>query len=375
MSTPYRIHCLVPDLPTPEAVLPFLEEMHENRWYSNFGPLVKRFEAELTAFLGRENGAEGCHVATFSSATTAMELALKAMKLPAGANVLVPAVTFPATALVAMNAGLTPVLADVDLESWELTPDIARAALAQGEYAAVIPVAAFGRPVDPAPWVAFQKETGVPVILDVAAALGQQDIHKDLTYCFSLHATKPFGVGEGGLLVSSDEAMITLSRSLSNFGFQGPAGVVLEAGTNAKFPEYFASVGLVQIARWYEVSERRQAVLDKYLTGLKKAGNSIVLQQGTGDFIPAVFPIYMPGKAEKLVARMDAAGIQTRRWYLPPLYDHPALGHLPYADKTSDMPFAGCEKLRTGLVGLPFHAFLSDEDIKEICDIVAGVYV
>lgn len=353
--------------------MPFLQEMHENRWYSNFGPLVKRFEAELTAFLERENGAVGCHVATFSSATTAMELALKAMNMPAGAKVLVPAVTFPATALVVMNAGLVPVLADVDLETWELTPEIAHAALEQGEYAAVVPVAAFGRPVDSAPWAAFQKETGVPVILDVAAALGQQDIHRDLTYCFSLHATKPFGVGEGGLLVSSDEAMITLSRSLSNFGFQGPAGVVQQAGTNAKFAEYFAAVGLVQAKRWEEVTARRQAVLDQYLAGLKKAGNSIVLQQGTGDFIPAVFPIYIPGKAEELVARMDSAGIQTRRWYLPPLYDHPALAHLPHADKQADAPFAACEELRTGLVGLPFHAFLSDEDIKEICDLVAEV--
>jgi len=347
--------------------------MHENRWYSNFGPLVKRFEAELKAFLERENGAEGCHVATFSSATTALELALKAMNLPAGANILVPAVTFPATALVVMNAGLTPVLADVDRETWELSPAIANAALAKDDYAAVIPVAAFGRPVDTAPWVAFQKETGVPVVLDVAAALGQQDIHKDMTYCFSLHATKPFGVGEGGLLVSGDEALITLSRSLSNFGFQGPAGVVQQAGTNAKFAEYFAAVGLVQAARWQEVAGRRQAVLDLYLAGLKKAGNAVTLQQGTGNFIPAVFPIYLPGKAEALVARMDEAGIQTRRWYLPPLYDHPALAHLPVADKETAAPFPVSEELRGGLVGLPFHAFLSNEDIKEICDLVAEV--
>jgi len=363
----------VPDLPAPDTVLPYLQEMHENRWYSNFGPLVKRFEAELKAFLERENGAEGCHVATFSSATTALELALKAMNLPAGANILVPAVTFPATALVVMNAGLTPVLADVDRETWELSPAIANAALAKDDYAAVIPVAAFGRPVDTAPWVAFQKETGVPVVLDVAAALGQQDIHKDMTYCFSLHATKPFGVGEGGLLVSGDEALITLSRSLSNFGFQGPAGVVQQAGTNAKFAEYFAAVGLVQAARWQEVAGRRQAVLDLYLAGLKKAGNAVTLQQGTGNFIPAVFPIYLPGKAEALVARMDEAGIQTRRWYLPPLYDHPALAHLPVADKETAAPFPVSEELRGGLVGLPFHAFLSNEDIKEICDLVAEV--
>lgn len=374
MTTSFRISCLVPDLPEPSEVAPFLEEMHANRWYSNFGPLATRFEAEILGFLERENGATNCFVGTFSSATTALELALKAMQLAEGAKVLVPALTFPATALAVMNVGLTPVLADVDPDTWELTPAIAKTALNEEPCSAVIPVAAFGRPVESAPWVAFQKETGVPVLMDVAAALGQQQIDSALNYCFSLHATKPFGVGEGGLLVSGNQDLILRARSLSNFGFQGSAGVVQQAGTNAKFGEYYAAVGLVQATRWQEVMDRRRAVLEHYTHGLGKLGNLIRLQQGTGDFVPAVFPVHVDGRAEALVERLHGAGVQTRRWYLPPLYEHPALAHLKTVGANPGQPLPVCDELKRSLVGLPFHGFLSEQDITEICDIVAGEF-
>lgn len=371
MSTEYRIQCLVPDLPAPSEVMPQLEEMHANRWYSNFGPIVKQFEAEITSFLERENGASDCFVATFSSATTALELVLKAMNLAAGSRVLLPALTFPATALAVMNVGLVPVLCDVDEISWELTPEIAEKALAEKECVAVMPVAAFGKPVDSADWSVFQKNTGIPVILDVAAALGQQTISPDLIYCFSLHATKPFGVGEGGLLVTGNQGLLLRTRSLSNFGFQGPAGVVQQAGTNAKFGEYYAAVGLAQIGRWQEVMDRRDSVLRNYSKGLHKAGNHIRLQGGTGDFIPAVFPIYAQGRAGRIEASLKTAGIHTRRWYLPPLYEHPGLTGMegPFGLEPSAFPV--CEDLKTSLIGLPFHGFLTPDDIEDICRIVA----
>jgi dTDP-4-amino-4,6-dideoxygalactose transaminase len=358
-------------LPAPAEVLPLLEEMHSNRWYSNFGPLVRRFEAEMEAFLARENGARGVAVATFSSATTALELALRAIQLTPGSKVLVPALTFPATALAVMNAGHIPVLTDVDAETWEMSAVDARRACAAGDYAAVIPVAAYGRPVDGAPWAEFQEQTGVPVLMDVAAALGQQPVDDGLTYCFSLHATKPFGVGEGGLLVSQDQDMITRSRSLSNFGFSGPAGVIQQAGTNAKFGEYYAAMGLSQIARWPALIARRREVLESYLTAIRPLSNKVGLQKSVGDFVPAVFPVYVKDGAGSLIARLDEAGIQTRRWYLPPLYEHPALAGVSGTVGDEPSAFPVCEELKHSLVGLPFHSFLSNEDVQKIIRIVS----
>ncbi|NVJ97149.1 MAG: DegT/DnrJ/EryC1/StrS family aminotransferase [Alphaproteobacteria bacterium] len=345
--------------------------MYSNRWYSNFGPLVRRFESDILSFLQEHNGAQDCFVGTFSSATTALELVLKAIHLPKGSRVLVPALTFPATALAVLNVGMIPVLADVAPESWELTPEIAENALSEKAISVVMPVAAFGKPVDSAGWAAFQQKTGVPVVLDAAAALGQQDILGELIYCFSLHATKPFGVGEGGLLVTGNEDLVIETKSLSNFGFQGPAGVVREIGTNAKFGEYYAAVGLAQIGRWQEVMDRRTAVLDQYKAGLHRAGNSVSLQQGTGNFIPAVFPVYAKGRAKALEEKLADAGIHTRRWYLPPLYEHPGLKGMEGVVNLEPASFPVCEDLKESLLGLPFHGFLTAEDTAEISNIVA----
>jgi len=367
----YNIHCLVPDLPSPSEVMPLLEEMHSNRWYSNFGPLVQRFERAMETFLEEENGARGFGVATFSSATTALELAIRALEFEPGTKVLVPALTFPATALAVLNAGHEPVLIDVDAHTWELSPELAAKACAEESYGAVVPVAAYGRPIDGAGWAAFQEKTGVRVLMDVAAALGQQPIEDTLTYCFSLHATKPFGVGEGGLLVSQDAQLIDRSKSLSNFGFSGPAGVIQRQGTNAKFGEYYAAMGLAQIDRWPELIERRREVMDLYQQQLNKLTNRVGLQAGMGSYVPAVFPVYVKNGAEALIAALDAGGVQTRRWYLPPLYEHPALKGTSGAFGDDPSAFPVCEDLKHSLVGLPFHGFLGAEDIAKIISIVS----
>ena len=372
MTTETRIFCLVPDMPEPSDIAPYLEEMHRNRWYTNFGPLNTRFEAAMTDFLA-EGGSGGMSVGTFSSATTGLELMLRAMRLPAGGKVLIPALTFPATALAVMNAGLEPVFGDVDPYSWELTPEIARAAHAHKSLVAVMPVAAFGKPVPTKPWQAFQAETGVPVLIDAAAALGQQAVPKDLSAVFSLHATKPFGVGEGGLVVTSDQPLLARAKSLSNFGFVGLAGVVQQTGTNAKFGEYYAAVGLAQIQRWQRVIEKRQHVAHIYLERLAPLCNKVKLQADFEDFTPAVLPIYVAGKAEEIHTAMATAGIQTRKWYLPLLHLHPALAHLSFAAPGGQDSIHSCSELSNGLIGLPFHGFLSAEDIDEICTILARI--
>ncbi len=358
----------MPDLPTPSAVEPYLQAMHERRWYSNFGPLVTQFEREMAQFL---RGGEGQAV-SFSSATTALELAIRAMGLREGANVLVPALTFPATALAVINAGLRPVFCDVDAESWVLTPDIAEAALQHTSVDLVMPVATFGKPLDAKIWLDFQKSSNVPVLLDAAAALGQQAVVSGVNTVFSLHATKPFGVGEGGLLVTSDADLARKSRSLSNFGFQG-TGEVLSLGTNAKMGEYYAAVGLAQIQRFEDVMASRRTVLSAYLQALKPYENSVGLQQGVeeGAFIPAVFPIYMQGKAPSLTEKLQEARVQIRHWYLPPLYRHKALAGydvIGMVDSAQGLPV--CEDLAASLVGLPFHAFLKNDDIELICQLI-----
>ena len=121
-----RIACLVPDLPAAEAILPYLREIDAARWYTNFGPLATRFEARAAALVGADPPP---HCVATASGTLALECALRALDLPAASRVLVPAFTFPATALAVLSAGHVPVLADVDPGSWTLTTALVEAQL------------------------------------------------------------------------------------------------------------------------------------------------------------------------------------------------------------------------------------------------------
>ncbi|MFT7460972.1 MAG: dTDP-4-amino-4,6-dideoxygalactose transaminase, partial [Planctomycetota bacterium] len=227
----WTISCLVPDLPQTVDIIPYLQEIDKNRWYSNFGPLQRQFENVLSGFLAEKYGHQ-LRVVTLSSATAVLELTLQAMKLRQGARILLPSLTFPATILAVLRCGYTPVLADVDADSWALHADYALKAAQTTAIDAVLPVAAFGYPLPIASWESFQAESGIPVLIDAAGALGVQTISAEVPVIFSLHATKPLGIGEGGALVTSNEGLADDVRQLSNFGFG--AGEIEQAGTNAK---------------------------------------------------------------------------------------------------------------------------------------------
>jgi dTDP-4-amino-4,6-dideoxygalactose transaminase len=273
--------------------------------------------------------------------------------------VLVPAFTFPATALAVLNAGYVPVLADVDRESWTLTPALAHAQLAHAYCRAVVPVAALGCPVDVAGFDQLAMARGVAVVVDGAGAFGLQDVGT-APVAFSLHATKPLGIGEGGLVVTRDAAFAQRVRQQSNFGFQQHALAV--AGTNAKLSEYAAAVGLAQLSRAAEVFARRRVGWERLRTALQGV-EGVTLQRGMAAAGPAVLAVRIPGDGSAGRDALAAQGIESRRWYCPPLHRHPALAALPRAGALDV-----AEDLDAHLVGVPFHAFLTAAD----CDRIAG---
>ena len=373
MSAPSnaRIPLLVPDLPTADELLPWLQRIDKNRWYTNFGPLVLEFESALTRYLSnRPSGpsqGEIC-LTTVSSGTAAIELAILALALPERSRVLLPAFTFPATCTAIQRAGLSPVFSDVDEKSWMLTPAIARTVLRHGRYDLVMPVATFGCPQPADAWDEFSRETGIPVLIDAAAAFDNQDIGQRGVVAFSLHATKTFGVGEGGLVVARNGAIIERVRQLSNFGI-GPNGIINQSGDNAKMSEYHAAVGLAQLTRWARLRERNRMIWQTYRRCLKPPGEQIGFQRGPEEWVHSQMPITMrAANVPRLAAWLGEAGVETRRWYYPPLPKHPAFSAIPCIgpDGKKDLPVTA--RLADGLLGLPFHTSLKEPQIEFICD-------
>jgi dTDP-4-amino-4,6-dideoxygalactose transaminase len=369
--SPTRIPLLVPDLPTADELLPWLQRIDKNRWYTNFGPLVLEFESALRRYLSnRPSGSSQGEISltTVSSGTAAIELALLARALPERSRVLLPAFTFSATCTAIQRAGLRPVFSDVDEKSWMLTPDIACAALRHIRFDLVLPVATFGCPQPTNEWDEFSRETGIPVLIDAAAGFGNQEIGERGIVTFSLHATKTFGVGEGGLVAARTPEFIEKVRRLSNFGI-GVDGIIRQGGDNAKMSEYHAAVGLAQLTRWARLRERNKMIWQAYQRGLKPLGGQIGFQQGAEERVHSQMPVLVPaGQVSRLTTWLTEQGIETRRWYCPPLPKHPAFSDIPCigSDGKQDLPVTA--RLADGLLGLPFHTSLKESQIEYICE-------
>ena len=383
-----EIPFLLPDLPQAEEVLPFLRRIDKTKWYSNFGPLQHELESRLAeAFFPELLGASDRIVAC-SSGTAAIELALEALTLPKNSRVLVPSFTFAATATAIIRAGYTPIFCDVDPESWSLTPEIAYGVLNYLSVDVVVPVAALGAPQDAIGWGEFAIKTGIPVVIDAAAALGEQPSHPSLTVCYSMHATKRFGIGEGGLVVAPDAHHAEEIRRLSNFGFHD--SIVMTAGSNYKLSEYHAAVGLAQMARLSLLKKRRERVCQAYESHLHLERGCYSVQKNTQlvfndneTIISLKKPMFTSTVAVQinhagvdaslLVDELLARGIGVRRWYAPSLHKHNGFNHLETVDVNGGRSLVVTESLNASLIGLPFHNFLHHDEVAYVCDALDDV--
>lgn len=368
---------LVPDMPSPEALFPWLERMHQARYYSNFGPLVRELEAAFALSFGVEVE----QLTTVANATQGLELVLQALELPAGSRVLVPAFTFVATATAVVRAGHVPVLGDIDEHTWMLTPDIALEACTKTRVDAVLPVATFGMPHNLQEWQRFEQDTGLPVVIDAAAAYGSQWLQGAKgTLVFSLHATKSLPAGEGGLVVSSRHGLADKVRQLSNFGINLtpgtdiPVGSLVGVGSNAKMSEYHAAVALASLQTWGPHARQRYALQVQLRRQLQQVSDQCLIwqQEGTGGALtaPSLFCVRLPDARTRTALEYTCSKehIVTRRWYQPllnqmvTLHKHCQQLATPNARVISDT-----------LLGLPFFLGMTIAQQQRICHAVECV--
>ena len=324
-AMPARINVSRPAMPMTADIEPYLKRIDETGWYSNFGPLVTALEDRLSErFIGP------AHVVTATSATTALTLALQAMGCKPGTYVALPSWTFVATAHAVMAAGLLPWFLDVDGETSQLSPSRVRASLkrAPGKVSALLPVCPHGLMVDIPAWTALRSETGLPVLIDAAAAF---DALADATLpaVVSLHATKALGIGEGGFFVTQDE--------------------------------YSAAVGHAALDLWPSTRLR-------YLMMGQRLRMSLIhtplvrFQPGwAAEWMSSVCVVTLPhGTAAHVEAHLAGEDIQTRRWWSDGCHTHPAFA----ACKQGDL--SATERLARSTLGLPFSLDLDTGQINRI---------
>lgn len=339
-----------PKLPDAEALAPWLRRIDQTRWYSNFGPL----ENLLRQKLGEMAGLSADQAGLFSSGTAALHLALKAMVGDRPGLCLMPSWSHLGTAAAAVLAGMRPYFLDCARESWALDLDAVEQCARRMDVRAVVVVAPFGGKIDYEAWDDFHRRTSLPVIIDGAAAFDQfvhhgQSIRWGRTpVMVSLHATKVFGVGEGGLLLSDDPELMLRTLEFSNFGIRDDVAVSGAIG-NFKLNEYNAAVGLAALDGWPE----RRALLDRMARAMRSrlAGHGLRTTPGFGGaFVSSTCMISAPGmNADQIDARLGAAGLGTRRWWRQGLHRI-----AEFADGApDDLPVTG--EIAQSFTGAPFY--------------------
>jgi dTDP-4-amino-4,6-dideoxygalactose transaminase len=359
---------MVPVLPSAAELRPFLEAIDAARIYSNGGPLNVEFCSALSTFIGgRLCNESPLNVVSVSSGTSALEIALRLKGKSGRRWVLLPSFTFIATAHAVANAGFEPWFMDVDAETWAATPNLAEAALAElpDAPAAVIAVSPFGAPVDTEAWDAFEARTGIPVILDMAAAVMSIRRVGRAPMCLSLHATKMISTGEGGAILSGDDAFAGAVARAISFGFEKGGRVSLGRGGNYRISEYASAIGLAAIA----ATARKEAAL-KTVAGLYRQHLSSLplrLQPGFGeDWVSMTLNVELPPeRVDATLAVLDDAGVPWRHWWSLGCHLHPAFADASKASLANTARIARC------IVGLPFHELLTEGEVKSVAALLA----
>ncbi len=343
-------------------------------WVSSLGGYLDRFEQEFAAFAGARHGVAVCN------GTTALHLALRALRIGPGDEVVVPDLTFAATAHAVVEAGAVPVFADVDPETWCIDPRALERAIGP-RTRAVMAVHLYGHPADMDATLALCEPRGIIVIEDAAEAHGARVGSRRVGSIgklgvFSFYGNKLITTGEGGMLTTDDEALAGRARFLKGHAMTRERRYFHdELGFNYSMTNIQAALGVAQLERIEEFIARKRAIFTRYAARLSSLG--LVSNAERAGYV-AVFwmvcAVLTSGDAARrdaLCARLREHGIETRPFFAP-------MSHLPHlaAYRSVCADGEGCPvaaRLAERGFNLPSGCGLTDDDIDYVCDALAAV--
>lgn len=300
-----------------------------------------------------------------ASGTDAIELALRALGIEVGDEVVTAAATCVPTVAAIESAGATPVLADVDPETGTLDPEALAAACTQ-RTRAVVPVHLYGQCADMAPILAVARERGLRVVEDAAQAHGAEYGGRRAgtlgdAAAFSFYPTKNLGaLGDAGIVVTDDPAVAERVRALRSYG-ERERYVSVEWGRNSRLDTLQAAVLATKLPFLERWTERRRELAARYHDGL--AGTGLVL------------PVEAPGRRhvyhlfvvrslrrDVLREQLAARGVETLVHYPRPIHGHPAYAHLARGGAL----LARSERLAAEALSLPLYPDLRDDEAEQV---------
>ena len=300
----------------------YLSECIDTGWISSEGPFVKRFEEGMAQYVGRK------HAVAVTNGSAALELAVAALKLHDGDEVIMPTFTIISCAQALLRHGVTPVLVDSDATTWNMNAADIEAKITPKTKAIMI-VHIYGLPVDIDPIMALAKKYDLKIIEDAAEMIGQEYKNKkcgsfgDISI-FSFYPNKHITTGEGGMVLCDDDELHERCKSLKNLCFQGKKRFVHEElGYNFRMSNIQAALGVAQLERIEEFVEKKRYI-GKMYTDLLSDIDAIQLPLEKTDYsnnIYWVFGILIKEEcnktAEDIMMALKEYTIGTRPFFCP----------------------------------------------------------
>ena len=299
-------------------------------WYARAGEYPQRFEEAFSNYIGVK------HAVSLPSCTSGLHLALAALGIGLGDEVIVPDLTWIASAAPISYVGATPVFADIDENTWCLCVESVRACITENTKA-ILPVDLYGGVPEYPALRAIADEHHLKIIEDAAEAIGSEFGGRKAgalgdVATFSFHGSKTFTTGEGGMLVTDDDELHARVMQLRDHGRE-PGDIHFkntEVAFKYKMPPVAAAIGLAQVERSEELVARKREIFEWYREELADV-ESLTLNhepantKNTFWMVTAVLDPMLEWPKEKLMTALDAEGIDSRPMFNPlsslPAYD------------------------------------------------------
>ena len=374
-----------------EAVMEVMRTPH-----LSMGPKLQEFEQGICDYTGSK------HAVAVNSGTSALQIAMRAVGLEPGAEVILPSFAFSAVLNVVLQEGLQPVFVDIDPETYNTTPELVAAAITPST-ALILAVHTFGFPVDTEALRNISLRTGgsragrprhtIHLIEDACEALGSEVRgHKAGAFgdagLFAFYPNKQITTGEGGVLITSDDRMAARARQLRNQGRDPALNWYQHAdiGFSYRLSDINCALGISQLTRIEAVVEKRQELAKIYDRELSRITDVVrpPLTSKVGRISWFVYPIRLTkefGAQDRdwFCESMLSKGIATGR-YFPPLHHQPILGSRSFAKnaegwgtRSGGWPGARpgtlpqTEFVADRVIALPFFNQLTEAEIQEVC--------
>lgn len=343
----------------------YVDDCVTTGWISSDGPYVRRFEEEFAARVGRKHGIAVCN------GSVAIDVAVEALHLARGDEVIVPTFTIISCLAPLIRAGVMPVLVDADPVTWNMSVGQIEEKITSRTRAIMV-VHIYGLPVEMDAVLELAERHGLRIIEDAAEMHGQTYRGRPCgsfgdVSTFSFYANKHVTTGEGGMLVTDDDEIAKRCRLLRNLAFAPPRRFVHhEFGWNFRMSNIQAALGVAQLERLDEFLVRKRKMGARY-TELLRDLKGVSLPLPRTDYAENVYWVYgvvlrdeVGADAEEIMRRLGTLGVGTRPFFWP-MHQQPVLQNLGLF---KDERYPVSERIATRGFYLPSGMALTDDDIS-----------